>query len=165
MRAFSKVGYYVKSLITLKPNLEYNYFNYASATSVAVIFLIESDTLGNVQKKFSNTISPHCFGTWCSIQIITKATHICNCVIHQYNFNCIWVEKHNKWYHTTVKSSGSISICWRKYISVLIIISYIRSECVFLRSVKKIKGNQLCIFVFECMINEWMVLFLKIWKY
>ena len=67
-----------------------------------------------------------------------KATHICNCVIHQHTLDLIWVGKHNIWYNMTVKSSGPISICWRKWISFLIIISYIRSRCVFLRSVNKI---------------------------
>ena len=129
------------------------------------IFLIEIDTLGNVQKKGNNTIPPHCFGTWCSIRIIIKAAHLCNCVIHQHDFKCIWVEKHNNWYHMMVKSSGSISICWHKFIRFSVIIRYICSGCVFIRYVKKIQGNQLCLLVFECIMNEWAVFPLKIWKY
>ena len=58
----------------MKPNLEYNDFNLALAIIVAVTKKIEIDTLGNMQKKGSNTICPHCFVTWCSIQIIIKET-------------------------------------------------------------------------------------------
>ena len=127
--------------------------------------LMESDALDNVQKNGSNTIYPHCFGTWCSIQIIVKGTHFCNCLIHQHNLKCIGVEKHNNWYHMTMKSSGYISLCWHKCNSVLIIIRYIRSGYVFLRYVKSIQGNNKCLFLFVCIVNEWMVLFLKMWKY
>ena len=139
LQATSKLGHVAKYLITFKPNLKWNKFNYASAISIYVtIFLMESYTLVNVQKKGSNTISPHCFVTWCSIQIIIKVTHICKCVINQHNLNFIWVEKNNNWYYMNMISSGFISICWHKCISILIIIRYIRSGCVYLRSINKI---------------------------
>ena len=48
--------------------------------------LIESDTLGNVQKKMSNNIFPPCFGMLYNIQIIIRAIHHCNRVIQQYIF-------------------------------------------------------------------------------
>ena len=121
--------------------------------------------IGNVQKKGSNTIPTHCFGSWCSIWIIIKATHLCNCVIHKHTFKFIWVGNHNNWYHMTVKISGPIFICWRKWIIFLIIICYIRYRCFFLKSVNKILANQLCLFVVEGIINEWMILFLKICNY
>ena len=100
--------------------------------------LMESDTLGNVQKKVSNTIFPHCFCTWCRIRIIVKATHLCDCVIHQHTFKCIWVEKHNNLYHMTMIIIWFISVFWHKCISVFIIIRYIRCGCVFLRSINKV---------------------------
>ena len=96
------------------------------------IWLVESDTLGNVQNKCSNTISPHSFGTWSSIWTIVKATHLYNCIIHQHTFMCIWVVKHKNWYHMTIITGGFISICWHILISHFIIICNIRSGCVFL---------------------------------
>ena len=127
--------------------------------------LTKSDTLGNVQKKFSNNISPHSFGTWSSIRIITKATHICNCIIRQHTFKCIWIEKHNNWYYMMMITSELISICWPVFISLLVIIRNICSGCVFLRFVNIIKGKQLCLLVSEFIITQLMVFFLKLWKY
>ena len=74
--------------------------NYVVVTKTKIV----SDTLGNVQTKGSNTISPNCFGMCCIIRIIIKATHLCNCIVHQHNLKCIWVEIHNNWYHMTLKT-------------------------------------------------------------
>ena len=116
---------------------------------------VESDTLGNLQNKGSNTISPHFFAVWCSIRIIIKTTHLCNCVIHQHNLKCIWLWKHNNWYHMTVKSSGFISIYWLKCIIVLIIICYILYRLLFLRSIKIYKREPIVSFIFW-VYHEWI---------